>query len=49
MRLFVAIALPDNVRARLAGLAGGIPGARWITAENMHLTLRAHPARPAGD
>ena len=49
MRLFVAIALPDNVRARLAGLAGGIPGARWITAENMHLTLRFIGEVPAAD
>ena len=40
IRLFVAIALPEAVRERLAGLAGGIPGARWMNAHQMHLTLR---------
>jgi 2'-5' RNA ligase len=32
--------MPEDVRARLAGLATGIPGARWIAEENYHLTLR---------
>lgn len=40
IRLFVAIELPEHVRINLAALAGGIPGARWIEAQNMHLTLR---------
>ena len=40
MRLFVAISLPEEVRDRLANLANGLPGARWVTAENLHLTLR---------
>ncbi len=41
MRLFVAIDLPWELRERLALLAGrGIPGARWVPAENFHLTLR---------
>lgn len=40
IRLFVAITLPEAVRERLAGLAGGIPGARWMDADQMHLTLR---------
>lgn len=40
IRLFVAIALPESVRDRMAMLAGGVPGAKWIDAENMHLTLR---------
>lgn len=39
-RLFVALDLPETVRLRLAGLARGIPGARWIAAEQIHLTLR---------
>lgn len=39
-RLFVAIEFPERVRERLAGLAGGVPGARWVEPENMHLTLR---------
>lgn len=39
-RLFVGIALPEPVRDRLAGLAGGLPGARWVDADNLHVTLR---------
>jgi RNA 2',3'-cyclic 3'-phosphodiesterase len=40
MRLFVGLALPLELRQRLAGLGGGIPGARWVPGENFHLTLR---------
>jgi 2'-5' RNA ligase len=40
MRLFVAIDLPGELRAQLAGLARGLPGARWVPAQNLHLTLR---------
>lgn len=40
IRLFVALALPQSLRERLAMLAGGVPGARWTDPENMHLTLR---------
>ena len=40
MRLFVAITLPDEQRAQLATLANGLPGARWVNEENLHLTLR---------
>lgn len=40
MRLFVALDLPDTLRARLAAMATAIPGARWVPAENHHLTLR---------
>ena len=40
MRLFVAISLPDDLRMRLAGLTNGLPGARWISEDNLHLTLR---------
>lgn len=39
-RLFVAIALPDGVRERLAAVQGGLDGARWVDPENLHLTLR---------
>jgi 2'-5' RNA ligase len=39
-RLFVALPIPDMMRERLAELAGGIPGARWVAPENYHLTLR---------
>jgi 2'-5' RNA ligase len=42
MRLFIALELPWALRERLALLSGGggIPGARWVPRENMHLTLR---------
>jgi 2'-5' RNA ligase len=40
MRLFVALALPDDVRARLAAMANGIPNARWVALESLHLSLR---------
>ncbi len=39
-RLFVGIDLPADVKQRLLALAGGIPGARWQTEEQLHLTLR---------
>jgi len=39
-RLFSAIILPDHIAQRLALMGGGIPGARWVTAENLHVTLR---------
>jgi 2'-5' RNA ligase len=40
MRLFVGLDLPWSLKERLAMLAGGLPGARWVPAENYHLTLR---------
>jgi 2'-5' RNA ligase len=40
LRLFVALALPAEIRSEVAGLAGGIPGAKWVPPENYHLTLR---------
>lgn len=40
LRLFVAVPLPENVRSDLSSLCSGVPGARWVAAENMHLTLR---------
>lgn len=40
IRLFVALDLPPELKHRLALLAGGIPGAKWVPAENYHLTLR---------
>lgn len=39
-RLFVALPLPAEVRERLDSLCSGIPGARWVPPENMHVTLR---------
>ena len=40
IRLFVGLDLPPELRARLAILAGGLPGARWVSPENYHITLR---------
>jgi RNA 2',3'-cyclic 3'-phosphodiesterase len=40
VRLFVAVGLPDTLRGELAAMCGGIPGARWVPEENLHLTLR---------
>ena len=40
IRLFIALSLPEDVRRRLELLRGGLPGARWQSAEQMHLTLR---------
>ena len=40
MRLFVALEVSPPVRQRLGFLAGGLPGARWVSVENFHVTLR---------
>jgi 2'-5' RNA ligase len=40
MRLFVAVDLPEALRERLAGMSGGLPGARWVPPDQLHLTLR---------
>ena len=40
IRLFAAIALPDEVIERLVPLMKGVPGANWRPRENLHLTLR---------
>jgi 2'-5' RNA ligase len=40
IRLFVGLALPDDIAGRLAVMAAGIPGARWVERRNLHLTLR---------
>ncbi len=40
MRLFVAIALPEDLRVRLSGMQQGVPAARWVDPDNLHLTLR---------
>ena len=41
MRLFVGLELPWDMRQRVGMLAAaGIPGARWVPAQNYHVTLR---------
>lgn len=40
VRLFVAVDLPEPVRQQLTGLGFGLPGAHWVAAEQIHLTLR---------
>lgn len=40
LRLFVGINLPQDIRDHLAGLRGGLPGARWVGPETYHVTLR---------
>ncbi|RUM35289.1 MAG: RNA 2',3'-cyclic phosphodiesterase [Desulfobulbus sp.] len=39
MRLFVALDLPEDVRCRLSRLGYGLPGARMVPEEQLHLSL----------
>jgi 2'-5' RNA ligase len=39
-RLFTALEVPADIGAQLSFLRGGLPGARWVDAENYHVTLR---------
>jgi len=39
-RLFVAVDLPEPVRGVLTPLAAGLPGAHWVEADQLHLTVR---------
>lgn len=40
IRLFVGIELPEMIRQRLSFLCAGVPRAKWVKPENLHLTLR---------
>jgi len=40
MRLFVALPIPRNVAQSIMLIQGGVPGARWQTPEQLHITLR---------
>ncbi len=40
IRLFAAVAVPDEITDSLARRQTGLEGAQWRTAEQMHLTLR---------
>ncbi|RQW89479.1 MAG: RNA 2',3'-cyclic phosphodiesterase [Geobacter sp.] len=39
-RLFVAIDLPEEIKAAVLSLQCPIRGAKWVTEEQLHLTLR---------
>ena len=38
-RLFVALPVPEDVADELVALQSGVPDARWVPAENFHVTL----------
>lgn len=40
MRLFVAIPIPDSVASAMFLIQSGVPGAKWQTREQLHITLR---------
>jgi len=40
IRLFVGLSVPEDIAVRLAALANGMVGARWVEPKNMHVTLR---------
>jgi RNA 2',3'-cyclic 3'-phosphodiesterase len=39
MRIFIAIEIPDELKKKICRLRVDIPGARWVPAEQIHLTL----------
>lgn len=39
-RLFVAIDLPEAIKAQLKLICTGLDGAKWVSHQQMHLTLR---------
>lgn len=39
-RLFVAVDIPDSAKEAISFISCGIPGARWVDKEHIHLTLR---------
>tara|TARA_B100001123_G_scaffold333814_1_gene376820 strand:+ start:949 stop:1275 length:327 start_codon:yes stop_codon:yes gene_type:complete len=39
-RLFLAISVPEIIRDKLDELRCVLPGTRWITSSNLHLTLQ---------
>src|SRR5471030_492245 len=38
-RLFIALPVPEDISEELAGLQSGVPDARWVLLENLHVTL----------
>ena len=39
-RLFIAVDLPNDIRNSLGNMSFGIPGARWVDPQQIHLTVR---------
>ncbi|MGZ9100842.1 MAG: RNA 2',3'-cyclic phosphodiesterase, partial [Brevundimonas sp.] len=39
IRLFTALSVPDDVAETLARRQTGLPGAKWRTADQLHITL----------
>lgn len=40
IRTFVALSLPQDIKSSLSLLKGQLRGAKWISSENLHLTIR---------
>lgn len=40
IRIFIGISIPNNIKAQIAALQGGIQGASWVPPENYHISLR---------
>jgi RNA 2',3'-cyclic 3'-phosphodiesterase len=40
LRLFVGIALPEDLRNRISLMASGVPGAHWVDPGTYHVTVR---------
>jgi 2'-5' RNA ligase len=38
-RLFIALPVPEDIADSLTALQSGVPDARWVPAENFHVTL----------
>jgi len=38
-RLFIALPVPEDISAELTSLQSGVPDARWVPLENLHVTL----------
>ncbi|MDD4520100.1 MAG: RNA 2',3'-cyclic phosphodiesterase [Alphaproteobacteria bacterium] len=39
IRLFAGLELPEDVQGQIAEIQGGIPNARWVMEEKLHLNL----------
>ena len=39
-RLFIAVDLPSTMKKNLETMFFGIPGARWVALDQLHLTVR---------